>query len=61
MPENVEKYMDKAVVFLRDRVGIRTMEFVAVMSLIFVVSVSVLVKVGSDFLESISVFASMLP
>lgn len=61
MPESIEQKFDKTAIWLRDRVGIRTLEFTMVLCLICGLSVALVVHVGTGVIESLEAFAATMP
>ena len=61
MPESIGQKFDKTAVWLRDRVGIRTLEFTMVLCLICGISVALIVQVGAGIIHSMEAFAASMP
>jgi hypothetical protein len=61
MPESIVQKFDKTAVWLRDRIGIRTLEFTMVLCLICGISVALIVRVGSGVIHSLEAFAASMP
>ena len=61
MQESMAKKWDKSVVWLRDRIGLRTLEFSILLCLVCGISVALVVEIGAGILHSLEAFAAAMP